>query len=109
MQVQPIRDGSIDELEEAQELLVAVPAVVLGDHRAAGHIHGGEQAGGAIAHIVMGHPRRGGGQDWQTGRRAVQGLDLALLIDRQDQGLLRRVQVQAGDVADPVDELRVRA
>jgi hypothetical protein len=57
----------------------------------------------------MGHPRRGGGQDRQAGRRTVQGLDLALLIDRQHQGLLRRVQVQAGDVADLLDELRIRA
>ena len=58
VQVQAAGDGGIDELEETQELLAAVPAVVLGDHRPAGHIHGGEQAGRAITHIVMGHPRR---------------------------------------------------
>jgi len=71
VQVQAGRDGGVDEPEEARELLVAVPAVVLGDHRAA-------------------------------------GLDLALLIHAQHQGVLRRRQVQPGDVADLLDELRVR-
>ena len=37
MQVQVLRDGSVDELEEPQEFLVAVPAVWLGDHRPAAH------------------------------------------------------------------------
>ena len=108
VQLQPVRDGGVDELEEPQELLVAVPPVVLGDHRSAGDVQGGEQAGRAVPHVVMGHPRRGRGQDRQAGRGPVQGLDLALLIDREDQGLLGRVEIQADDVADLLDELRVR-
>ena len=104
----PSGHGGVDELEEPQELLVAVTPVVLGDHRPAGDIQGGEQAGRAVPHIVMGHPRRGRGQDGQAGRGPVQGLDLAFLIDREDQRLLRRVEIQADDVADLVDELRVR-
>jgi hypothetical protein len=38
VQVQVGGDGGVDALEEAQELLVAVPTVVLGDHRAAGQV-----------------------------------------------------------------------
>ena len=37
VQVQVLRDGGVDELEEPQEFLVAVPAVWLGDHRPAAH------------------------------------------------------------------------
>jgi hypothetical protein len=57
VQVQPAGDGGVDELEETQELLVAVPPLVLGDHRASGQVQGGEQAGGAVPHVVMRHPR----------------------------------------------------
>ena len=36
VQVQVLRHGGVDELKEPQELLVAVPPVVLADDRAAG-------------------------------------------------------------------------
>jgi len=35
-------------------------------------------------------------------------MDLGLLVDGQDQGVFRRGHVQADDVADLVDEQRVR-
>jgi hypothetical protein len=44
--------------------------------------------------------------DLAGGLVQVQGLDLALPIDRQDQCLVRRVEVKAHDVADFGDELR---
>jgi hypothetical protein len=84
------RDGGVDELEEPQELLVAMTPVMLGDHRSAGDVQGGEQAGRAVPDIVMGHPRRCGWQHRQAGRGPVQGLDLGPLIDRENQGLLGR-------------------
>jgi hypothetical protein len=39
--------------------------------------------------------------------RALQRLDLALLVDAEDERLVRRVEVQPGDVARLVDEQRV--
>jgi hypothetical protein len=36
-------------------------------------------------------------------RGAVNGLDLRFFVYAQDQGLVRRVQVQADDIADVVD------
>ena len=62
-----------------------------------------------MAHVIMGHPDRRRGQDGQARRSAVEGLDLRLLIDRQDQRVIRRGHVKADDVADLRDELRVRA
>jgi hypothetical protein len=55
---------------------VLVPPVGLGDHRAAGHVVGGEPAGGAVPHVIVGHPRGGRGQYRQAGRGPVEGLDL---------------------------------
>ena len=56
---------------------------------------GGEQTGGAVSHVVVRHPGRGRREDRQAGGRAVQGLDLRLLVNRQVQGVLRGVHVQA--------------
>jgi hypothetical protein len=41
------------------------------------------------------------------GRGAVDDLDLRRFVHAQHQGILRRVQVQADDITDLVDELRV--
>jgi hypothetical protein len=46
--------GTGDLLQEGEELLVAVPVITgLGD-RAGGHLEGGEEGGGSVAHVVMG-------------------------------------------------------
>jgi len=84
VQVQVPRHGDVDELEEPEELLVPVAAVGLGDHRPAADVIGGEQAGGAVADVVVGHPGRGRGQDREARGGPVQGLDLGLLVDGQD-------------------------
>ena len=107
MQVQILRDRSVDDLEEPQELLVAMPAVLLGDHRAALDVEGGEQAGGAVADVVMAHPGRRGREHRQDRGRAVEGLDVAFLVDGQDQGVLRRGQVETDDVTDLVHKQRI--
>ena len=109
VQVQVLRHGGIDELEEPQELLVPVPPVVLGDHRAAGQVVGGEQAGGAVPDVVVRAALGRGGQHRQARGGAVQGLDLRPLVHGQNQGVLGRAHVEADDVADLADELRVRA
>jgi hypothetical protein len=69
---------------------VAVAAVVLGDHRSAGQVIGGEQAGGAVPDVVVGAALGCRGQHGQARGGAVQGLYLGLLVDCQDQGVLRR-------------------
>lgn len=51
MQIQPGGHGLIDGLEEPQELLAAVSAVVLGDDRTTADIERGEQAGRAVPDV----------------------------------------------------------
>jgi hypothetical protein len=80
VQFQAVGDGGVDQLEEPQELLVAVAPVRLGDDRAAGQVKRGEQAGRAVADVVVRHPGRGRRQHRQARRGPVQGLDLRLLV-----------------------------
>lgn len=89
----PMIDGTVD-MSGAPALhppaLAAVPSVGRGD-------------------VAIGHPGRGTGQHRQATHSTVQHLDLAPVIHRQDQRLLWRIQVQAHDVADLADDLRVAA
>src|SRR5512132_2999318 len=49
------RDGALEAVEEAQELLVAVALHALPDHPAVEHVQGGEQGRGVVADVVVGH------------------------------------------------------
>jgi len=74
----------------------------------AGHIHRREQAGGATPDVVMGHPCGDAGHDRQDYGGPVDGLNLGLLSSTA------RISAFSGrfryrlQVADLVDELRVR-
>ena len=60
-----------------------------------------------MALIVVGAPLGDARGQRQERLRAIQRLDLALLVDAQHQGLQRRVQVQPHDVAHLLDEQRI--
>src|SRR5260221_1791047 len=67
----------------------------------------GKQGGGAVALIIMGHGAAFAGLDGQAGLGAVERLDLALLVDRDDDGMGGRVHVEPDDVFDLFGEGRV--
>jgi hypothetical protein len=79
-------------------------AVQRADHLASSHVQGGEEAGGPVAHVVMAATLRGAGHHVQDRPEPVQRLDLRFLVDAQDCGPLRRVQIQTDDVSDLLDE-----
>ena len=53
--VEILGDGAVDEFEERKPFLVAVSRFVVGEDLAGGDVHGGEQGGGAVAFVVVGH------------------------------------------------------
>ena len=100
-------DGLVDGDQELAELDRAVPAVQVGDHVAVGDVERREQAGDAVADVVVGAPLGHAGHHRQHRLGAVQRLDLGLLVDAQHDRLLRRVVVEADDVDDLLHEQRV--
>ena len=80
-------DGALDGVEEADELLVAVALHALADHRALEHVEGGEQGGGTVALVVVGHRAEAAGRHRQARLGAVERLDLRFLVDREDHGV----------------------
>jgi hypothetical protein len=96
----------LNGIEETDELLVPVSPHVAADDGAVEDIEGGEQRGRAVPFVIVGH-RSGAAQfHRQTGLGAVERLDLALLIDREDDGMGWRIDIEADDVAQLVDKLR---
>ena len=102
--VEVLRHAGVDVAEEGEELLVAVSLAAPGDHLAGGDVEGGEQGGGAVADVVVGDALDVSEPHGQHRLGAVERLHLALLVDAQHQGVVRRVEVQADDVAHLVDE-----
>src|SRR6516164_7264166 len=107
MDIEPLRDFRIDLLEEVQELSCPMPLVAFADDEPGGDIEGGEQRGRTMAQVAVrttfGYARR----HWQDRLLAIECLDLALLIDAEDEGAVGRRQVKADNITHLVDEQRI--
>ena len=86
---------------------MAVALHAAADDRAVEHVEGGEQRGGAVALVVMGHGAGAALLHRQAGLGAVERLDLALLVDRQHDRMGRRIDIEPDDVAQLVGEGRI--
>ncbi len=105
--VQGLGHGRLDLAQKAQELLMPVAGLALGDPLPSGHVQSGKQGGGSVADGVVGDAFHVAKTHGQQGLGAVQSLDLGLLIDAVHHRLVGRIQVQADDVANLFDKERV--
>ena len=101
------RDLRLDGVEEADELLMAVALHVAADDGAVEDVEGREQRGGAVTFVVVGHRSGAARLHRQARLGAVERLDLALLVDREDDRMGGRIDVEADDVLELLGELRV--
>jgi len=97
----------LDGIEEADELLVPVALHIAADDGPIEDVEGREQCGRAMTLVVVGHRPGAALLHRQAGLSAVERLDLALLIDREDYGMGGRIDIQADDVAQLAHKLRV--
>jgi hypothetical protein len=105
--VEVFRDGAVDEVQELAELGGAVARCHVGDHMAGCNVEGCVQVGGAVAFVVVGLALRDTGHHRQNRGSPIQRLDLGLLIDTEHNRGVGRVEIQADNVADLVDELGI--
>ena len=70
-------------------------------------VEGGEQGGGAVPLVIMGHGPAFAGLHRQTRLRPIERLDLGFLVDREHHGMGRRVHVEANNIFDLCGEGRV--
>ena len=89
----------LDGIEEADELLVPVALHIAADDGPIEDVEGREQRGRAMTLVVVGHRPGAALLHRQAGLSAVERLDLALLIDRENDGMGGRIDIEADDVA----------
>ena len=97
----------IDQLQELDPFLVTMFLLADADDLAFCQVDGCEQRGRAVPLVVVGLRAASAGVDGQAFLRAVQGLNLRLLVAAQHQGMLGRIQIQADNVAQLLRELRI--
>jgi Queuosine biosynthesis protein QueC len=97
----------LDDIEEANELLMATALHVAADHRAVEDVHRGEQRRRAVALVVVRHRPGPALLHGESGLCAIKRLNLAFFVDRQHDGVCGRLDIEPDDVAQFVDEARV--
>ena len=98
---------AIDLVQEGEELGMRMAGVAGVDHVALQDIEGGKQRRRPVPCVVMRLPGRQPRPQGQHRLGPIQGLDLALFVNAQDQRLRGRVQVEADHVPQLADEVRV--
>jgi hypothetical protein len=93
--------------QELCELHRPVPAVERGDDGSVGDVERGEQAGHAVADVVVGSPLGPAGHHGQYRLAAGQRLGLAPFVHAQHDRALRRVEVEPDHVVDLLHEQRI--
>lgn len=98
------RDVALKGIEEADELLMPVALHVLPEHLASQDIERGEQRGRSVALVVVGHSGATPLLQRQPRLCAIEGLDLGLFIEAEDDGMSGRADVEPDNVVQFLDE-----
>ena len=105
--VELLRDRSIEGVEEQAELSIAMAEMELRHHGSVQRIEGRKQVNVPVASVVVRASLGEAGSEGQNGLSAVERLDLGLLVHREHDSALRRVQVEADHVVDLLDVVLV--
>ena len=97
----------LDLVQEREPLLMPVPWLATADDRAVFDVHRREQRRRAVTLVVVRHRPATATLHRQARLGAVQRLHLALLITTKHQRVLGRGEVQANNVTQLLDELRI--
>lgn len=86
-------DIGIDLLQESKELLVPMAWLTPGDDLAIGDVESSKQRRCAVPLIIMSEAISIAEAHWQYRLRALQRLNLTILIDTEDHGVFGRVEI----------------
>jgi len=95
----------VNLIEEADEFLMPMALHVAADNGAVENIERGEQRGRAVALVIVRHRSGATRLHRQSRLGAIESLDLALLVDREDDGVGGRVDIETDHIPELVGEL----
>jgi hypothetical protein len=101
------RDLRLDRIEEADELLVPMALHVAADDGAIEDVESGEQRGGPVTLVVVRHRSGAARLHRQPGLSTVERLNLAFLVDRENDRMGGRIDVEADHILELLRELRI--
>ena len=107
MDVEVRRHSGLDLVQKFAELGGAVAPIALADDPSGRNVEGREQGCGAVPCVVVAPSGRLAGTHRQHRLAAVQRLDLGFLVDTQNDGVLRRRDIKANDIAHFGHEVRI--
>ena len=99
--------AALDLAEEPQKLLMPVARQALVDDLPGGYVEGSKECRRAVTFVVMGHGSSAPLLEGKTWLGTVEGLDLALLVESEDNGPLRGIDVETHHVAQLFNEVRI--
>src|SRR5215813_5867365 len=100
---------AVDNPQEAQPLLMTVALGTEADDFAIERIERGEQCGCSVALVIVRHRAGAARLQMQARLRAIQRLDLALLIATEHQRMFRRIEVKANNLLEFLSKLGIFA
>jgi len=109
MEIELGRSYAVDFLKESDELLMPMARHAVSDHPAVEHAQGGKQGRCAMADVIMSHCSGTTFLQGKTGLRSVKSLDLAFLVQAENQRLVWRIEIKADDIAQLLHEPLVTA
>jgi len=97
----------VDLLQELNEFLGTMARQAFADDLAGRHVEGGEQGCRAVTLIIMRHSAGATLFERQSRLGAIEGLNLALFVDRKHQSFIGRIEVETDDILHFLVEIRV--
>ena len=92
--------GALNGVQESNELLMPMLFHTPPDDGSVEDVERREQCGHAVAFVIVGHGSAFSGFQWQSRLGAIERLNLAFLVDGDDDRVSRRRDVEADDVLD---------
>src|SRR5437764_1205746 len=99
--------SGLDDVQKADELLMAMALHTLANDLALKDIERREQGGDTMALVIMGYGASAPLLHRQTRLSAIKRLNLALLVDGQDNGVVGRIDVETDDLVQFGCKLRI--
>src|SRR3984957_14402977 len=107
MQLFMLRRSIVHQSQEVDPLLMAMPLLAQTDHFSIQSIESGKQRRSAIALVIVGHRTRATTLQLQTRLRAVESLNLTLLIAAPHQGVLGWIEIKTYHRLQLFGEVRI--
>src|SRR5579872_6105264 len=107
MQLFMPRRSTVDQAQEVDPLLMSVPLLAQTDHFSIQSVESRKQRRSAIALVIVGHRTSAAALQRQTRLRAVESLNLTLLIAAQHQGALGWIEIKTYDRLQLFGEVRI--